>query len=196
MNGAAAVRDRFRGGRATGYDERRSVRDFWAKEHAAVDDMLRDLPPMSRILDIPVGTGRYAPIYQERGFDAVGMDTSPDMLAVAREKVDRLGFTMKLCLGDVLNIAEPRQSFDAVVCTRLLNWILPAEMATAIDEMMWVCRRRLIVSIELAARTSDKGNKPQEPSVFVRAVDAAGGTIEKRVLISPNYWMIQIGPRA
>lgn len=196
MNGAAAVRNRFVGGRATGYDERRSGREFWGKEHAAVRDMLLDLPRGSSVLDIPVGTGRYASIYQECGFQAVGMDTSPDMLAVARKKIDALGFHMGLCEGDVLDIDAPAEVVDAVVCTRLLNWILPAEMTRAVAEMMRVCRRRLIVSIELAARTSDKGNKPQEPATFAKALAAAGGREEKRVAISPNYWMIQIGRAA
>lgn len=193
LNGAAAVRGRFRGGRATGYEERRAHREFWGRENGAVNDMLSDLGPGTKVLDIPVGTGRYAPIYQARKFVAVGMDVSPDMLAVAEEKVAGIGFAMALCEGDVLDIDVPDQSFDVVVCTRLLNWILPDEMTRAIAEMMRVCRRRLIVSIELGRRTSDKGNKPQDEAVFDSAVFAAGGKIEKRVGISAGYWMIQIG---
>lgn len=193
MNGAAAVRGRFVGGRATGYDERRAGREFWAKEHAAVRDMLADLPKGAQVLDIPVGTARYAPIYQELGLWAVGIDISPDMLAVARDKIDSLSFVMALRLGDVLAIDAPDKSFEATVCTRLLNWILPAEMTRAVAEMGRVTRRRLILSIELGARSSDKGNKPQEPAVFDAAVRAIGGKIGRRAQISPNYWMMQIG---
>src|SRR3990167_9071981 len=104
MNGAAAVRGRYVGGRATGYDERRSAKPFWAKEHAAVREMLAYLPKGAQVLDIPVGTARYATIYQELGLWAAGVDISLDMLAVAQDKIDSLGFVMNLRQGDVLAI--------------------------------------------------------------------------------------------
>ena len=193
VNGAAAVRGRFYGGRASGDEERRAGKPFWAKGHAAVREMLSDMPRDSRVLDIPVGTGRFAPIYQEFEFDAVGMDVSKDMLAIALKKCRSLGFSMYLMQGDILEIPAPDRSHDAVICTRLLNWILPNEMARALAEMMRVCKQKLIVSIELGERTSDKGNKPHEPAAFGAAIIAIGGKIEKRVNILPNYWMMQIG---
>lgn len=196
MNGAAAVRGRYRGGRALGYDERRSGREFWAKEYAAVRGMLEDITAGAHVLDIPVGTARYAPIYDEFGFQAVGIDVSPDMLAVARAKVAALDVVMDLREGDALAIDAEDRSFDAVVCTRFLNWILPDEMVQVLGELMRVCRHRLIVSIELAARTSEKGNKPQDPQFFAAALEALGGRVEKRLGIETDYWMLQIGKRA
>lgn len=196
MIGAQAIRNRYRGGRATGYEDRRSGRASWAREHMLVDSMLFDLPPGSRILDIPVGTGRYAEIYGKRGLRVVGMDVSEDMLKVAEEKAAQVGTLMKVVHGDALNIDAPDGAFDAAVCTRLVNWFLPAEMAQVVSELTRVTKNKIILSIELGPRASDVGNNPHNPKVFDKAVAAAGAREERRDLISPGYWMIQLGKPA
>lgn len=191
--GAASAAKRFFGGRATKYEARRSVRPFWAKEHAAVQEMISDLPRGSSILDIPVGTGRYASIYKRSVFVATGIDASSDMLAVASAAARNLGLAMKLEVGDALDIQYVTGAFDAVVCTRLVNWFLPDEMRRAVQEMMRVARFRVIVSVELGARSSEEGNKPHEPAVWAEALKSAGAVEKKRVEIQPNYFMVQLG---
>lgn len=191
MNGAASVQGRYYGGRASGYEERRASRPFWAKENATVEAMLSDLPRDSSILDIPVGTGRYAPIYQRLGFSALGLDVSSDMLDVARGNIASIGFDMEIRRGDALNIESADQSFDAAVCTRLVNWFLPSEMIRTVCELMRVSRR-VILSIELSDRKSDKGNQPHRPKDYARALKLARCTERKRVEISPAYWMVEL----
>jgi ubiquinone/menaquinone biosynthesis C-methylase UbiE len=193
MIGAAAAAKRFVGGRAANYEARRSVRPFWAKEHAAVEKMLSGLPRGALVLDIPVGTGRYAPIYKKLGFKAVGIDASEDMLAEARTKVIETGADMDLYIGDALNIRHMRGTFHAVVCTRLVNWFLPAEMARAVAEMVRVMHDRLIISVEFGARKSEEGNNPHEPAVWAAALKAAGVVERRRIEISPGYDMIEVG---
>ena len=195
MNGAEAVNGRYYGGRATGYEERRSNRAFWGKEHAAVESMLADLPRGASILDIPVGTGRYASIYKRLGLVAVGMDVSTDMLDVARDNINKISLAMDVRVGDARAIDAENASFDTAVCTRLVNWFLPDEMSLTVSELLRVVRRRVIISVGLGPRLSDKGNKPHEPKAFARAVKLAGGIEQGRVEISRGYYMIQLGRR-
>lgn len=190
LNGAAAVKTRFHGGRVSGYEERRAKRPFWAKENAAVSDMLYGLPKGSSVLDIPVGTGRYAPLYHTYGLNAVGMDVSADMLDYSKTKIAEIGSSMQVRFGNALAIEAGDRSFNAVVCTRLVNWFLPEEMKRAIFEISRVAKDRVILSIELGARLSEKGNKPHEPAVYAAAVKAAKMVEKKRVEILPGYWMI------
>lgn len=191
-NGAAAAAKRYFGEAATGYEARRASRPFWAKEHATVESMLSDLPRGSEVLDIPVGTGRYAPIYKKFGFRAVGVDASDDMLAIARDAASKIGLIMNCHRGDALDIMYPDNSFDAVVCTRLVNWFLPPEMASVLRQSMRIARDRVIVSVKLAPRTSDKGNKPHEPATWAGALGLAGAKERQRVEIEPDYWMIHL----
>lgn len=190
--GAASAAKRYFGAKATGYEARRAVRPHWAREHALVEAMLIDLPPGSRILDIPVGTGRYAAIYKKAWFEVVGIDASSDMLDVAQAKADLNGIEIKLEAGDALEIHYAPKTFDAVVCTRLVNWFLPDEMARAIQEMVRVSRDRVIVSVILGDRTQESGNNPHEPTIWAAALKAAGVKEFKRIEIEPGYWMIDL----
>lgn len=193
MIGASAVRRRYYGDKAHGYEARRAHRPFWAAENAAVESMLLELEPGSKVLDVPVGTARYAPIYRRLDFQALGIDISPDMLQEAQRRIKQLGMVLdfELRLGDILQL-ENIGPFDAVVCTRLMNWLLPDEMVRAMEQMARVCTDRLIVSIELGKRLSDRGNNPHWADDFATVVQHIGGRIEREVAIEPNYWMTQI----
>ena len=193
--GAAAAAKRYFGKRATGYEARRAGRPHWAKENAAVESMLSDLPRCSSVLDVPVGTGRYVEIYKRAGFFAAGLDASGDMLDVARENARKIGYPFPLHLGDALNLPYHDLSFHAVVCTRLVNWFLPDEMACAVREAMRVADHRVIISVELGPRTADGGNNPHEPAVWAAALKSAGAVERQRVEIEPGYFMIELRRR-
>ena len=42
--------------------------------------------PVRTVLDLACGTGNMTAVLTERGYELIGVDDSPDMLAVAREK--------------------------------------------------------------------------------------------------------------
>jgi demethylmenaquinone methyltransferase / 2-methoxy-6-polyprenyl-1,4-benzoquinol methylase len=65
--------------------------------------------PGSRALDVATGTGDLAIELASRGADVVGMDFSPEMLAVAGRKAPGLRFEQ----GDAQALAHPDASFDA-----------------------------------------------------------------------------------
>lgn len=56
-------------------------------DHAFVLEELSRLPPRARVLDVGCGTGVFLQKAREAGFDALGLDASPEMVAVARERL-------------------------------------------------------------------------------------------------------------
>jgi SAM-dependent methyltransferase len=70
------------------------------------------VPSPVSVLDAGCGTGRHAAELVAGGFEVVGVDLSPSMLEVARE---RLGDGVALSLGD-LRTLDVRRTFDAVIC--------------------------------------------------------------------------------
>jgi ubiquinone/menaquinone biosynthesis C-methylase UbiE len=66
------------------------------------------------VLEIGVGTGRNLEHYP-RGVRITGVDISPAMLAVARERAGRLGLAVDLREGDAQKLDLPDARFDTVV---------------------------------------------------------------------------------
>jgi ubiquinone/menaquinone biosynthesis C-methylase UbiE len=72
------------------------------------------LPSGSRILDVPCGQGRHAHLLAEAGFDVDGLDYSPDLLAVARNR--GTGSNLRYTRGDMRQLpAKWSGRFDAVL---------------------------------------------------------------------------------
>lgn len=76
------------------------------------------------VLDLGCGTGSITNILAKRGYDMIGVDLSPDMLNVAREKaVDQELDVLYLC-QDVREF-ELYGTVDAIICTLdVLNYII------------------------------------------------------------------------
>ncbi|HUL27787.1 MAG TPA: methyltransferase domain-containing protein [Streptosporangiaceae bacterium] len=92
-----------------------------------------------RVLEVAVGTGRNLPHYPARvtitGIDVTitGIELSPAMLAIARQRADGLGRDADLLEGDAEHLPSGDASFDTVVCALSLCTI--PSPATAISEM-------------------------------------------------------------
>lgn len=89
------------------------------------------------VLEVAVGTGRNLPFYP-RGIRLTGIDLTPAMLAVARDRARDLGMDVELVEGDAQALPFADSSFDTAVCTLALNAI-PDDRA-AIAEMYRVLR--------------------------------------------------------
>ena len=79
-----------------------------------------DPGPGQRILDVATGTGLVATELVRRGADVVGLDQSPDMLAVARA---RLGDRVTLVRGEAERLPFADGEFDALTFTYLLRYV-------------------------------------------------------------------------
>jgi demethylmenaquinone methyltransferase/2-methoxy-6-polyprenyl-1,4-benzoquinol methylase len=80
------------------------------------------------VLDVGCGTGTHLDLYQEGGCKVSGIDSSPAMLEVAREK---LGERVELCLGDASSMVYPDETFDLVLVFLALHE-MPAPVRSAV----------------------------------------------------------------
>jgi ubiquinone/menaquinone biosynthesis C-methylase UbiE len=85
-----------------------------------------------RILEVAIGTGRNLPCYPQDAA-VTGIELSPAMLAIARQRAADLGRDADLREGDAEHLPFAGASFDTVVCALSLCTI-PCP-AAAIDEM-------------------------------------------------------------
>ncbi|MER6591382.1 methyltransferase domain-containing protein [Micromonospora purpureochromogenes] len=85
-----------------------------------------------RILEVAIGTGRNLPHYPA-DTAITGIELSPAMLAIARQRAADLGREVDLREGDAEHLPFPDGSFDTVVCALSLCTI--PDPATAINEM-------------------------------------------------------------
>ncbi|MDZ5445100.1 methyltransferase domain-containing protein [Micromonospora sp. 4G57] len=85
-----------------------------------------------RVLEVAIGTGRNLPHYRF-GTSVTGIELSPAMLAIARERAADLGRAVELREGDAEQLPFDDASFDTVVCALSLCTI--PDPAIAIAEM-------------------------------------------------------------
>jgi SAM-dependent methyltransferase len=98
--------------------------------------------PVGDALDAACGTGRHTAFLASAGHRVVGVDSSPDMLAVARSRVPDVTF----CGGELARLPFPDGRFDLVVCALALAHVESLEPVFA--EFARVLRPggRLVVS--------------------------------------------------
>jgi SAM-dependent methyltransferase len=87
---------------------------------------LAHVAPGRRVLDVATGIGEPAMTAARRvgpGGSVVAIDQAPQMLAVARERMQEAGIhTVEFIEGDAEAVPLPPDSFDAVVCRWGLNF--------------------------------------------------------------------------
>jgi ubiquinone/menaquinone biosynthesis C-methylase UbiE len=97
------------------WDERFAERyDEWSAEMTEdvpfYVELAREARADARVVELAVGNGRVAiPVARETGRSVLGIDTSPSMLAQARERADAAGVELELREGDMrdLELDEP-----------------------------------------------------------------------------------------
>jgi SAM-dependent methyltransferase len=80
------------------------------------DEAARLLAGRRTIVDAGCGTGRHSAFLAERGFDVVGIDSSEQMVEVARSRTDKATFEV----GDLLSW-RPASPVDGALCRGVLN---------------------------------------------------------------------------
>jgi ubiquinone/menaquinone biosynthesis C-methylase UbiE len=86
-----------------------------------------------RVLEVAAGTGLNLPFYPAATTTITGIDLSPAMLAIARQRAADLGVRADLHTGDAQALPFEDATFDTVVCALSLCTI--PDPATAIAEM-------------------------------------------------------------
>jgi len=126
------------------------------REMACILKALDGLPVASTVLDLPCGAGRLLPMLLDKQFTVVAADFSREMLKVAEadclerfeesaESTTRLSFQQQ----DILRTTFEENTFDAVICNRLLHHYPQAELRQQVlTELLRITKPdgRLIVS--------------------------------------------------
>lgn len=105
---------------ASSYDSDSERNALIVVEEPHVDALLASLP-MTAVLDVGTGTGRYALKLAQRGATVTAIDQSPEMLAVARYTAHTKGLVIDFQLAS-LDDTLPFESgqFDFLICALML----------------------------------------------------------------------------
>ena len=104
-----------------------------------------------KVLDVGCGTGTTLQLYQRAGCIVSGIDSSPAMLKIAREKLDTQA---DLLLGDASKMQYPDDTFDLAMGMLTLHEMPEMVRARVLMEMMRVINeegRLLIVDFDPGA---------------------------------------------
>ena len=103
-----------------------NFRPFWIDEF----EKYKSLVSGSKILDIGCGTGRDAVVFTQRGFEYTGIDASPEMLAIAKERAPS-GNYRKM---DFYHLKFPDDTFDGFWAAASFLHVPKAEIVTVLSE--------------------------------------------------------------
>lgn len=146
------LKDKYTGETALRYEQKRRDTEHWRKEQTIVKNLVEScgLPEGSTVLDVPVGTGRFLPVYEKQGYRAIGLDASEDMLAEASQKAGELSYDdVRLQKGDITDISLDADEVDLAVCIRLMNWFDFSTFQRAMKELVRVSSQFVIVGVRM-----------------------------------------------
>ena len=95
-----------------------------------------------RILEVGCGTGVHLDGFLREELNVAGVDISPHMLRVARQ---RLGDRARLCLGDAENLPFKEDSFDCVVLITTLEFVSHPDKA--VREALRVSKGKVLMGV-------------------------------------------------
>ena len=124
----SAAAERWFAANAADWDKIRSLHVPEAEVEAAMAAMLGG--KLGRLIDIGTGTGRILELLGPAAEQAIGIDRSPEMLRLARAKLDGLGYELRQ--GDINALQLADRSADTITLHQVLHF-LPAP-ASAIAE--------------------------------------------------------------
>jgi ubiquinone/menaquinone biosynthesis C-methylase UbiE len=119
---AAAAQEYFRR-HAAQWDRIRKLHAADEAVEAAIVRALSDRPFRS-LLDLGTGTGRILELFGSQIDRGLGIDLSLDMLALARERIERAGLRhCSVRQGDIYDLALPAGAFDVVIVHQVLHFL-------------------------------------------------------------------------
>jgi len=108
---------------AAEWDKIRALHVAESQVEAAMDEAL-GAGPFDLLVDLGTGTGRILELFGPRAAKALGFDLNHDMLAYARMKLERAGFShAQVRHGDLYNVPLPDEAADAVVLHQVLHFL-------------------------------------------------------------------------
>ncbi len=121
------------------YDATRSLRPEVMRK--VIGGLSQYLSEVESLLDVGVGTGRYADPLRRRGFNVVGVDVSRQMVARAKEKG-----VQNLFFADAAKLPFTNRSFDAALTVHFIHIV--DDWAVVLSEIGRVARKQLVSVVE------------------------------------------------
>jgi ubiquinone/menaquinone biosynthesis C-methylase UbiE len=169
------------------YDEQRGIPPAASEQIRAA--IMSQLPGVARpwLLEIGVGTGRYAKPLQHEGWRYIGIDSSSAMLARCQAKLAAgiAGRRVDLVQGDAKCLPFPDQCFDIVVAASVFRVITPWHVA-ARESLRVLKRPGLIVLVQhMVDEDSIEGRLRRQKRRFLQQIgigaEPAGGASDAAV---------------
>ena len=114
---------RYFAAHAANWDELRALHIPEERVEAAIADLVGSAP-LNAILDLGTGTGRMLELLAPLASRAVGVDQSPQMLAVARARLEKAGLrNVQLRQGDIYALPVERDFYDLVIIHQVLHYL-------------------------------------------------------------------------
>lgn len=126
-----------------------------------------------RILEIGCGTGRFMGVLLADGHEVYGLDPSPYMIELAREKTSKYA-TARYTMGEGATLPFPDGMFDLIYSIRTVNQTPSTEYAMRmIEEAIRVCRSCGQILLEFVNRQAILSMK-RKPCVRLSVGDIEG----------------------
>lgn len=113
-----------------------------ALEKKLIADLCR-VRPGDKVLEIGCGTGHFSAYFKKLGAEVVGLDTSPEMLQVAKDQYGDLKIDFKA--GDAYRLPFADNSFDLVAMITTLEFI--SSPKKALEEAFRVSKGKVFLGI-------------------------------------------------
>ena len=103
------------------------------------------------VLDFGCGTGENAVPLVKRGARVIGMDISPDLIALARKRLSDANLEARIEVGSAYDTGLPDESVDVIFCIALIHHL---DIARVVKEMLRVLARDGVVILQEPVRFS------------------------------------------
>jgi SAM-dependent methyltransferase len=103
------------------------------------------------VLDFGCGTGENIVALVERGARVIGMDISPDLIALARQRLNDAGLEARLEVGSAYDTGLPDGSVDVIFCIALIHHL---DIARVVEEMTRILAPGGVVILQEPVRFS------------------------------------------
>ncbi len=107
---------------AASWSELRSLHVDEESVERAMGQMLAS-PNIGTLVDLGTGTGRVLEVFSKQASKLLGVDSSRDMLAIARTNLERLGLRPELRQSDIYALPLPDASADVVTIHQVLHFL-------------------------------------------------------------------------
>lgn len=130
----------------------------------------------SRILDAGCGTGSYSVELAKRGYAVAGLDSSAELVPLARAKAEEAKVPVIFQVGDILELPS-QPSYDGILCRGVLNDIIDGpSRQKAFFSFARALRKKGILILDVREWTNSALRKQREP-VFEKVAEIDRGTL-------------------